>query len=176
MKLQSPNLKQPFKTLSGRVWSYWRQKNLFEKWIFTSLAGSAVIWIVVFEMLLPAREVWRRAPHMQAKLDAQWSRVQQLEKKAYALREDASDKKTFPLEKIRELASSMLGPTTRVEVVEGDVHLEFEGVAARDLSDFLGQIYALRTVSVSHAQWKRGPIQDEASDAIWGGFMTLKSN
>lgn len=171
-------LKEPLTSLSQRAWSYWRAKNVFEKWMFTCLVGVFAIWIVVFEMLLPAMDVWRRAPRVQANLDAQWDQVQHLQKKAQELRGSAATGPAFPVNQVRELAESLLGATSRVEVVEDEIHLEFEGVSPQNLGALLNQIYALRSVNVVHAQWSRGQIRPEATQAthaVWDGFLILKA-
>jgi len=175
MSMHITFLKEPLTSLSKKAWSYWRAKSLFEKWMFTSLVGSFAIWIVVFDMLLPAMDVWRRAPRVQANLDAQWDRVQHLQQKAQELRGSAATGAASPVNQVRELAESLLGATTRVEVVEGAIHLEFEGVSPQNLGALLNQIYALRSVNVVHAQWSRGQMRPEATQAVWDGLLILKA-
>lgn len=137
-----------------------------------SVIGAALLWQLA---LAPALQTWQEAPAKQAALDAQTTRMHQLQAEARGLQPHTPLPRTTALQMLESSAAQWLGPQSRVSLQGEQVLITLKAAPAEGLSRWLNQARSQAQAQAVQAQLQRAtPGNPEASaSAAWNGTLVL---
>ena len=148
--------------------------------------GAALVWQIA---VAPALQTWREAPAKQAAIDAQTTRLLQLQAQAKGLQSTPAPSRTSALQALESSAAQWLGPDARVSLQGEQVRVSLKAAPAEGLSRWLAQARSQAQALPVQAQLQRttapasatastpAPVTPPSSAtpqaALWSGSLVL---
>jgi general secretion pathway protein M len=135
--------------------TFWRARAARERRLLllaALLIGAALVWQIT---VAPALQTWQEAPAKQAALDAQTTRLLQLQAQAKGLQNTPPPSRTAALQALESSAAQWLGPDARVSLQGEQVRVTLKATPAEGLSRWLAQARSQAQALPVQAQLQR---------------------
>ncbi len=182
----------PSLSTARQAWlTFWRARAARERRLMLLAAwviAAGLVWQVT---VAPALQTWQEASTKQAALDAQTTRLLQLQAQAKGLQSTPPPSRTAAVQALESNAAQWLGPDARVSLQGEQVRVTFKAAPAEGLSRWLAQARSQAQALPVQAQLQRtaapqtappsssvpNPAPSPASvatpAALWSGSLVL---